>query len=476
MQADYAPAYNNIGNAYYRLGNNDKAKDYYQKAIQLQPNYADAYFNYGRLLAHDKQHEAAIEKLHKAIEHRPQHALALWQLGQIYLEKKDYKAAIDYLRQRLAITPRHASTHHDIGLALLTTKHFTAACQHLETAANLDSQLPNIHFDLATAFLESGNQERALSHYLRQIAAQPTVESYFNAGVLMSYQERHQDAIRYLQEAINIDLNNLPSHLNIAAVYLKIGKLNEAISHYQAALKIKPDDDEVKHILHALQQDETPQQAPSAYLQHLFDQYATYYDAHLIKHLKYKVPQLLLDMVMDEKELTESTHTILDLGCGTGLCGELFQPYAKKLIGIDISEKMVELAQQKQIYHDVVTERMENALEKFHDNDLILAADALPYMGDLRELFLKIKSALTPAGLFAFTIEKTHQADYVLQENIRYAHSKKYIELLSKECGFSIIRLDNAVLRQQHGKAVEGYLVLLKCMVYSTAPTDSITQ
>ena len=39
-----------------------------------------------------------------------------------------------------------------------------------------------------------------------------------------------------------------------------------------------------------------------------------------------------------------SRPRILDAGCGTGLCGPLLRPLAARLVGVDLSEKMVELA------------------------------------------------------------------------------------------------------------------------------------
>ena len=33
---------------------------------------------------------------------------------------------------------------------------------------------------------------------------------------------------------------------------------------------------------------------------------------------------------------------VLDLGCGTGLCGPLLRPYARALAGVDLSPQMLE--------------------------------------------------------------------------------------------------------------------------------------
>ncbi|WP_371440254.1 methyltransferase domain-containing protein [Candidatus Coxiella mudrowiae] len=42
---------------------------------------------------------------------------------------------------------------------------------------------------------------------------------------------------------------------------------------------------------------------------------------------------------------------MLNFGCGTGLCGEYFKPLAKELIGVDLSEKILLIAKNKNIYN-----------------------------------------------------------------------------------------------------------------------------
>lgn len=44
---------------------------------------------------------------------------------------------------------------------------------------------------------------------------------------------------------------------------------------------------------------------------------------------------------------------ILDLGCGTGLVGSWFRDYARKLVGVDISPTMLDMATKKGCYHEL---------------------------------------------------------------------------------------------------------------------------
>lgn len=44
---------------------------------------------------------------------------------------------------------------------------------------------------------------------------------------------------------------------------------------------------------------------------------------------------------------------ILDLGCGTGLIGSWFKDYARKLVGVDVSPTMLDMATKKGCYHEL---------------------------------------------------------------------------------------------------------------------------
>ena len=208
-------------------------------------------------------------------------------------------------------------------------------------------------------------------------------------------------------------------------------------------------------------QKEVPQKAPVEYLQHLFDQYASHYDTHLMTQLDYQVPELLYQTISREMNIETPQLKILDLGCGTGLSGKRFKPFAKELMGVDISEKMIAIAKQNNIYDTVEVNDISQALDHYKEIDLMLAGDVLTYMGELDALFQKITVALAPRGWFAFTVEKTTIEPYTLQQTLRYAHSKNYLLSLIEKYHFETVCFESVVLRKHRGKVVRGYLVVL---------------
>ena len=263
---------------------------------------------------------------------------------------------------------------------------------------------------------------------------------------------------------LKLDPEHIGAQTNLANTYLKKGDFDHAIEHYKAVSALQPKNKEIAYILSAISQpQQIPKEAPAEYLEHLFDQYAPHYDEHLTKQLQYQAPQLLYRAVTKVAGTEETDWTVLDLGCGTGLSGAAFRTLAKRLVGIDISSKMIEMAQKRELYDELAVSDIKAALKKYRDVDLILAADTFIYVGDLKPIFKLARKALRKKGLFAFTVEQADDnVDYVLQRTARYAHSRPYIESLIKKYRFTTEHCDIVVTRQQMRHPVTAYLFVVR--------------
>jgi SAM-dependent methyltransferase len=99
--------------------------------------------------------------------------------------------------------------------------------------------------------------------------------------------------------------------------------------------------------------------------------------------------------------------TVLDLGCGAGeLCRRLQVLGAEKVVGVDISANMLDLA-RKDVpdgvsFQNKAMEELEFSPGSF---DLVVSSLAFHYVSDLRDLFQKIHIWLKPGGLLLFSIE-----------------------------------------------------------------------
>jgi predicted TPR repeat methyltransferase len=454
--------------AEHRAGALENALKLYHKILELDPKHLpslSALYNIASIYASQDNFPESIHLLTEILSFNPEHLKAKTQLARIYYNQSDFSNSILYFEDALKQAANDAELHHDFALTLLAHKQYTEAIAEFEKCLNLDKQHPEAHYHLATAYLKMDEFDKALNHYHQQLSIQPNLDAYYNIGVLLTTKNRNEEAVPYFEEVLELDPNYLNAHLNLGVIHLKFGRQSEAIHHYQEALRISPDDPEISYILAGISQSaEAPSNAPTQYLSHLFDQYALYYDKHLKEALKYQVPEEILKSLSNNTKITEQNQlNILDLGCGTGLSGILLKPFAKKLIGVDISENMLDLASQKNIYTELVEADISTYLEDKQGVDLIVAADVFSYHGDLETLFTRCKTALSDNGYFIFSVERGFAYPYHLQKSLRYTHSKQYLEELIEKHVFECISFDNLILRHQQQETVEGYLVLLRC-------------
>ena len=100
--------------------------------------------------------------------------------------------------------------------------------------------------------------------------------------------------------------------------------------------------------------------------------------------------------------------TILDLGCGFGEhCKMFVERGAKRVVGIDISTKMLEIAKRdhcddKILYLNMPMENISCIEESF---DVVVSSLALHYVEDFAGVTKNIHKLLNPQGLFIFSQE-----------------------------------------------------------------------
>jgi predicted TPR repeat methyltransferase len=262
-------------------------------------------------------------------------------------------------------------------------------------------------------------------------------------------------AIAELQRALRMDPGLVRARELVAAAWLKAGEADKALENLREL------DNPPADMVAAAQAIKTAPRSDAGYVRHLFDQFSADYDSRMIQQLAYAGPQILLDlaaMVMPGRDHL----SILDLGCGTGLAGAVFQPLAARLDGVDLSPAMIEKARARGIYDDLVVADLETALGTAGASyDLILAADTLVYLGDLSAVFRGAASRLAPDGYLLFTTEAKDGDGFELGPKRRWCHSDPYLRATAAAAGLTVAGLVAATPRHEANLPVEGFAVAL---------------
>ncbi len=204
--------------------------------------------------------------------------------------------------------------------------------------------------------------------------------------------------------------------------------------------------------------------APKRYVRALFDEYAESFDDHMLWELSYNVPNLLRGIVGARDEA--GVPVVVDLGCGTGMCGPLFAPFAEELIGVDLSGEMLDRAAERNCYDQLIESDLMDFLSLYENEfDLCLAADVFVYFGELKPLFAAVRRSMIDGGHLAFSVEAAEDGEannWRLTKTGRYAHPKPYVEDAAKWAGFEVVDVGHEILRKQQDQPVTGDVWLLR--------------
>ena len=164
-----------------------------------------------------------------------------------------------------------------------------------------------------------------------------------------------------------------------------------------------------------------------------------------------------------DKESVEDLD-VLDLGCGTGLCGELISNYVKygTLIGVDLSPNMLAVANDKNVYNQLVEADLLSYCNEGHSLcDVVIAADVFTYFGALEDIVESISRRLKTGGRFVFSISENNISndDYKLHISGRFTHTKKYIEGILKNADLRVHSFDDEILRVEGNEPVRGWII-----------------
>jgi len=204
---------------------------------------------------------------------------------------------------------------------------------------------------------------------------------------------------------------------------------------------------------------------PPSYLRTLFDQYAPKFEASLTGDLGYRGPALLFKAVLAASAavgMPAFFRRAIDLGCGTGLTARAFATQTDEIIGIDISPKMIELADATGLYTALEVAEIVDGLRSKPDAsaDLVLAADVMVYVHDVMPVLREAARVLKPGGLLAFTAETHSGEDVVLGAGLRYAHGAAHVRSAVEAAGFELRHFENASARNESHAPAPGLVVV----------------
>jgi predicted TPR repeat methyltransferase len=370
-------------------------------------------------------------------------------------------AAISGYKELLESFPQAPILHYNLGLVYYEQGTFQSGCDAFRMALSLSPEDNDILFNLALSLKKNGDVEGAISSFCEVLGTEPeSVDTLYNLAGCYRETHRYPDAVETYLQVLTLAPEHRSATNNLAYTYHLLGEDDKSAMYYSKVLDYDPDHKAAQHMLSALS-GSGAESVPESYIEDVFDSYSQKYEQSLVVDLQYNVPGQLRTRFNALKWSERIGHG-LDLGCGTGLSGEVFTDIVERLDGIDLSENMLQLAGEKNIYHTLHNDNIMRFLKKTDDVfDFYIAADVFGYVGDLGEVFSLLRKQASPRTLFCFSTEKLEGDGFLLRPTGRFAHSTAYIERLAAANGWLLLDRCDQSIRKERESWVEGCLWFL---------------
>lgn len=349
------------------------------------------------------------------------------------------------------------------GLACFEAGQYPAAHEHFEAALALLPGRVSTLVNLAATRLKLARPQAALDAADQVLAAEPdNTDAWLHRANALLELGRSELALPAFERLLALNPGFAPAWCARGDILREMGRVGEAEQAYRQALAHGGDAELIGYYLAALGTQQSPATSPRVYVEALFDAYAQQFEQHVVQALHYRAHEVLTRALPGLH--AGRFASALDLGCGTGLCGPLVKPLADRLVGVDLSARMIEQARSRGVYdqlvHADITEHLQHSTEH---HDLVLAADVFIYIGDLSPVFAAVSAAMLQGGLFCFSTEVASREarGFELLPSLRYAHAETYLRGLAEQHGFDVLKLSREPIREDQRQSIDGVFAYL---------------
>ena len=258
----------------YERGRWAEAESELRKALSLHPDHAEWHYNLGLTLEAAERELEALSSYERAIELMPDQVEPLVAAGIMCSRLQRCEQAIGWLSRALTLDPRNEGAYahkidslvrlgdHDeaeaifylaqnaldevspsclaaIAESLIDRKQWERAGWCLKEALRSEPQMPRLRARLAAVLAATGQPQRALQMYLRDLRDDPgNIETLLDYGELLIDLGRLPEAGEKFRRVLELEPANVDAHYQLGQIATITGRCEQAHLEYELVLKL----------------------------------------------------------------------------------------------------------------------------------------------------------------------------------------------------------------------------------------------
>ena len=197
---------------YYGLGvlsdngeDYEKAVEFYEKAVSIDPEYSNAYFFLANSYDELGEKGQAIKNYKKVIELEPQNFWAYNNLGSIYEEIGQYNLALGMFKRSLEIWPNHYKALFNIGVVMNKIGYREKAIEYYRASMKENDKYPYSFLNLAVLYKDEENYQKAVEIISEGIESNKEESFlYYNRACFLAHLNRLEESMQDLITATTL--------------------------------------------------------------------------------------------------------------------------------------------------------------------------------------------------------------------------------------------------------------------------------
>jgi tetratricopeptide (TPR) repeat protein len=254
-----ARSYAFLGLSYRHLGRFDEAKKYFEQGLKLDPHNVSCLFNVGFIEERQGDHAGAETKFQQVLVLNPDFPEALLELANLRTANKKLEQAAVLLRRYVKVSRDPSTGYYKLAMVERSLHQMDAAQRDLSVFQTLSKNTsagpyPYQHLfdylDNRSALDAKEQTQLDLTELTAQIQRHPDQprDLYLlaEANLKLGKTDEARKTIAQLDEISAADYR---TQTGVGVLLARFRLYDDAIQHFQAALKANPDSDDVKYDL-----------------------------------------------------------------------------------------------------------------------------------------------------------------------------------------------------------------------------------
>ena len=251
-----ARSYSFLGLCYRNLGRFDEAKQYFDQGLKLDPRNTTCLYNLGFIAEHQGNSAEAQSFFHQVLAHDPNYPDALLELANLQIAAKHPQEAEPLLRKYVQVSRDPATGYYKLAMVERSMHELAAAERDLNQFKTLSKSTPTgpypyehlfDYLDSRSKLGTDAREQLDIAELTDEVKRHPDhpdglyllAEAYLKSGNI----QNARGTIAQLDQLTAGDVRTLTGTGVLLARY---HLYDDAIQHFQQALQVKPDSDDVK--------------------------------------------------------------------------------------------------------------------------------------------------------------------------------------------------------------------------------------